>query len=89
MSTLIEILNDRFGTDFRPADQLFLDQVREQAVADVEFGFVDDKLILFQIRPFVENAGARSNARLVAMDESLRSSETREVDMKGMPRTQP
>jgi len=34
LSTLIEQLNDRFGTDFKPADQLFLDSVREDAVAD-------------------------------------------------------
>jgi type I restriction enzyme R subunit len=34
LSQLIDILNERFGTDFQPADQLFFDQVREQAVAD-------------------------------------------------------
>lgn len=34
LSSLIEILNERFGTDFKPADQLFLDSVREDAVAD-------------------------------------------------------
>jgi type I restriction enzyme R subunit len=34
LSTLIEILNERFGTDFKPADQLFLDSVREDALAD-------------------------------------------------------
>jgi len=34
LSTLIDILNERFGTDFKPADQLFLDSVREDAVAD-------------------------------------------------------
>jgi type I restriction enzyme R subunit len=34
LSTLIEQLNERFGTEFKPADQLFLDSVREDAVAD-------------------------------------------------------
>ncbi|MHB8698682.1 MAG: type I restriction endonuclease subunit R [Sulfuricaulis sp.] len=34
LSLLIDILNEHFGTDFRPADQLFFDQVREQAAAD-------------------------------------------------------
>lgn len=34
LSELIDILNERFGTDFKPADQLFLDSVREEAVAD-------------------------------------------------------
>jgi type I restriction enzyme R subunit len=31
LSRLIDKLNDRFGTDFKPADQLFFDQVAESA----------------------------------------------------------
>ncbi len=34
LSELIDILNERFGTEFKPADQLFLDQIREEAAAD-------------------------------------------------------
>lgn len=34
LSTLVETLNDRFGTSFTPADQLFFEQVAEAAVAD-------------------------------------------------------
>jgi type I restriction enzyme R subunit len=34
LSKLIDILNQRFGTEFRPADQLFLDSIREDALAD-------------------------------------------------------
>jgi type I restriction enzyme R subunit len=34
LSQLIEILNDRFGTDFKPADELFFSQIREDALAD-------------------------------------------------------
>ncbi|MGD0234554.1 MAG: type I restriction endonuclease [Syntrophorhabdales bacterium] len=34
LSRLIDILNERFGTDFKPGDQLFFDSVREDAVAD-------------------------------------------------------
>jgi type I restriction enzyme R subunit len=34
LSTLVGKLNERFGTEFTPADQLFFDQVRETAVAD-------------------------------------------------------
>lgn len=34
LSQLIDILNERFGTDFKPVDQLFFDQIREEAVAD-------------------------------------------------------
>jgi len=36
LSQLIGILNERFGTDFKPADQLFFDSIREDAVADSE-----------------------------------------------------
>lgn len=34
LSRLIDIINHRFGTDFKPADQLFFDQIREEAVGD-------------------------------------------------------
>ncbi len=32
LSELVDKLNDRFGTDFTQADQLFFDQVAEEAV---------------------------------------------------------
>ena len=34
LSELIDILNERFGTEFKPGDQLFFDSIREDAVAD-------------------------------------------------------
>ncbi len=34
LSKLIDILNERFGTDFMPSDQLFLDSIREDATAN-------------------------------------------------------
>lgn len=34
LSHLIDILNDRFGTEFKPGDQLFFDAIREDAVLD-------------------------------------------------------
>ncbi len=34
LSTLVGKLNERFGTEFTPADQLFFDQVRETAIAN-------------------------------------------------------
>jgi type I restriction enzyme R subunit len=36
LRTLIDRLNDRFGTDFNPADQLFFDQMVATAIADEE-----------------------------------------------------
>ncbi|PWQ95507.1 type I restriction endonuclease subunit R [Leucothrix pacifica] len=34
LSELIDILNERFGTDFTQADQLFFDQIQEEAVTN-------------------------------------------------------
>ena len=34
LSTLVSRLNERFGTEFTPADQLFFEQIRETAVAN-------------------------------------------------------
>jgi len=34
LSRLIDLLNERFGTEFKPGDQLFFDSIREDAVAD-------------------------------------------------------
>ena len=34
LSLLINLLNERFGTDFKPADQLFFDQIREEAASN-------------------------------------------------------
>ncbi|MCL0047118.1 type I restriction endonuclease [Thermodesulfovibrionales bacterium] len=34
LSRLIDILNERFGTDFRPGDQLFFESIQEDAVSD-------------------------------------------------------
>jgi len=36
LSQLIDILNERLGTDFKPSDQLFFDSIKEDAVADEE-----------------------------------------------------
>lgn len=36
LSKLIDILNERFGTEFKPGDQLFLESIREDAITDGE-----------------------------------------------------
>ena len=36
LSLLIDQINERFGTDFTPADELFFNQIREEAIADEE-----------------------------------------------------
>jgi hypothetical protein len=63
---------------------------RAEAVADVEFGFVDGKLILFQIRPFVQSKGAeRSAAYLSSLDAGLNQASGSMVDMRARPGESP
>ena len=50
-------------------------------IADVEFGFIEDKLVLFQIRPFVENKAASRNEQLLKLDAPLRSIRGKNVDL--------
>ena len=45
--------------------------MRSSGPFDVELGFWNESLWLFQVRPFVENRRARSSAYLAAMDEGL------------------
>jgi type I restriction enzyme R subunit len=57
LSRLIDKINERFGTDFKPVDQLFFDQIKEEAASDTaiqqaamvnsleNFGFVFDKAL--------------------------------------------
>lgn len=57
LSRLIDVINERFGTDFKPADQLFFEQIREEAISDTAiqqaamvnsleiFGYVFDKAL--------------------------------------------
>ncbi len=58
---------------------------RSQAVADVEFGFLDGELYLFQIRPFVQSSGAERSVMLRALDAGLTQSNAFSVDMNARP----
>jgi phosphoenolpyruvate synthase/pyruvate phosphate dikinase len=53
--------------------------------ADIEFGFLQGKLALFQIRPFLENRSARSNEYLKALDAGINSGNVAEVDLSTTP----
>lgn len=54
LSELIDLLNQRFGTDFTPADQLFFDQIQEEALESealqqaVETNSIDDFRYVFE-----------------------------------------
>ncbi len=49
--------------------------------ADVEFGFLDGRLALFQIRPYQQSREARRNAFLLELDRPLREGSGRTVNM--------
>jgi hypothetical protein len=55
------------------------------APADVEFGFVQSRLVLFQIRPFLESAKARQNIFLNRLDEVARPAGSRAVKLNEVP----
>ena len=50
-------------------------------IADVEFGFLEGKLILFQIRPYLENDAVQRNPYLLSLDSNLSSSADFSVDL--------
>jgi hypothetical protein len=75
-----------FARDQLPARfPAITDDAGQPAAADVEFGFVDGELRLFQIRPFLENRSARGNAYLVDMDKALASSMDKTLSLNEVP----
>jgi hypothetical protein len=61
------------------------DDQGNSAPADIEFGFLDGKLHLFQLRPFLESRKARGSEYLSKMDESLEGSMETVVNMQDVP----
>ena len=57
----------------------------ETIPADIEFGFLNGELALFQIRPFLESRRARANAYLISLDAELARAADRRVDLDAPP----
>ncbi len=66
IGALIELARE-LPTRFPP----IVDAAGNPAPADIEFGFLDGKLKLFQIRPFLESTRARSSKLLATLDRDL------------------
>jgi hypothetical protein len=62
------------------------DDEGKPAPADVEFGFVNGDLKLFQLRPFLESKMAKSIGYLQQMDIRLMDTTAVRVNMDGVPR---
>ncbi len=56
------------------------------APADIEFGFLDGKLHLFQLRPFLESRHARGSSYLNKMDQSLEGNMNNTINMQEAPK---
>jgi hypothetical protein len=57
----------------------------QPAPADVEFGFLDGRLRLFQIRPFLNSPAARGSDYLSRLDRELETTRDRVVDLDERP----
>jgi hypothetical protein len=64
---------------------LIRDAQGRPAPADVEFGFVQGRLVLFQVRPFLESTRARQSAFLNRLDEAARPPASRTVELNEIP----
>jgi phosphoenolpyruvate synthase/pyruvate phosphate dikinase len=53
--------------------------------ADIEFGFYKSRLVLFQIRPFLESLQARKSLFLNSLDYELRERHARIIDLDEIP----
>jgi hypothetical protein len=56
------------------------------APADIEFGFAGGRLVLFQIRPFLESSRARRSLYLQRLDAQMKGAGARTVDLEEIPR---
>jgi hypothetical protein len=61
-----------------------VDDAGKPAPADVEFGFLNGELHLFQLRPFLQNHTVQGKSYLVNMDKALHGTADISVDMRGV-----
>lgn len=61
------------------------DDKGNRAPADIEFGFLDGQLHLFQLRPFLQSGKAQGTEYLIDMDKAIQGNLDRKVDMQGVP----
>jgi hypothetical protein len=57
----------------------------QEVPADIEFGFYNNELVLFQIRPFLESSRARQNLYLNRLDQNLKDKYLMTVDLDRIP----
>jgi hypothetical protein len=80
----IKILMD-FAASVSDRFPILKDAEGNPVPADIEFGFYNDELVLFQIRPFLESSRARQNLYLNRLDQSLQDKYMTVVDLDEIP----
>jgi hypothetical protein len=71
----------RFAKDLPTKFPPIIDDKGNRAAADIEFGFINGELHLFQLRPFLQSERAQGNKYLKTMDQSLQGNLDRTVNM--------
>ncbi len=67
----------------------FVDAEGLAVAADVEFGFLQGRLKLFQIRPLVESRATAGNLYLQSLDADLKNTRSQIISMEQLPHVQP
>ncbi len=62
-----------------------LDELGHSTAADVEFGYTENKLVLFQARPYLASRRAQKSRFLKDMDAGLRTSGQRRIRLDEVP----
>jgi hypothetical protein len=62
------------------------DDLGEEVPADVEFAFTRGRLVVLQIRPFLQNRAAAQQRYLATLDEGLERHARKRVDLREPPR---
>jgi len=75
----------RFAKELPDRFPPITDDQGNPAPADIEFGFLDGELRLFQLRPFLESRKARGSNYLGEMDKSLQATMDKKVNMLEVP----
>ena len=75
----------QFGIDLPKRFPAITDDEGNSAPADVEFGFLDGEMHLFQLRPFLQSREAQNNSYLINMDKALEGHLKARVNLNEVP----
>jgi phosphoenolpyruvate synthase/pyruvate phosphate dikinase len=74
----------QFAKDLPDTFPPIIDEKGNSAPADIEFGFYNEKLQLFQLRPFLQSSKAQGSSYLINMDKRLESNMNKLITMSAV-----